>query len=63
MALNSGVYWPKHKWRKHAGRVVFEFLPPILPGGEPKETMARLEEQLEAASARLRDEARAGMKH
>lgn len=58
MALNSGVYWPKHKWRKHSGRVVFEFLPPIPAGGEQKDVLAHLEETLETASARLRDEAR-----
>jgi 1-acyl-sn-glycerol-3-phosphate acyltransferase len=62
MATNTGVFWPKHKWRKQSGRVVFEFLPPIPPGGDPKDVIARLESILEPASNALRDEARAKMK-
>lgn len=62
MALNTGVFWPKHKWRKNGGTVVFEFLPPIIPGGDPKTVIAQVETILETASARLRDEAREKMK-
>ena len=58
MATNTGVFWPKHKWCKHGGRVVFEFLPPIPPGGEGRAVITQLEQSLEAASNALRDEAR-----
>lgn len=61
LALNTGVFWPKHKWRKRGGRVVFEFLPPVPPGGDPKAVIAQIEKTLEENSARLRDEARAKM--
>ncbi|MBU0860159.1 MAG: 1-acyl-sn-glycerol-3-phosphate acyltransferase [Alphaproteobacteria bacterium] len=62
LALNTGVFWPKHKWRKQSGTVIFEFLPPMPPGNDAKITIAALEQTLESASARLRDEARAKMK-
>lgn len=58
MATNTGVFWPKHKWRKQSGRVIFQFLPPIPPSGEPKDVIAQLESVLESASNALRDEAR-----
>lgn len=60
LALNTGVFWPKHKWRKQRGTVIFEFLPPIAPGRPAKEVLAEIETLLERESARLRDEARAG---
>ena len=58
MATNTGVFWPKHKWCKRGGRVVFEFLPPIQPGGEARAVIAQLQETLESASNTLCDEAR-----
>jgi 1-acyl-sn-glycerol-3-phosphate acyltransferase len=57
LALNSGCFWPKGGWLKKPGRVVFEFLPPLPPGGRPSEVMERLEREIESASARLRAEA------
>jgi 1-acyl-sn-glycerol-3-phosphate acyltransferase len=58
MALNSGVYWSKHKWVKHGGRAVFEFLPPVASGLGVYEIMRDLETRLETASNGLRDEAK-----
>lgn len=58
LALNTGVFWPKHKWCKKSGTVIFKFMPPIPPGGDPKDVIARIEEILEEESAKLRDEAR-----
>ena len=60
VALNSGMYWSRNAFWKRPGRVVVEFLPPIPPGLDRKAFMARLEETLESATARLEAEARAG---
>ncbi len=43
MALNSGVYWGRRSFRKHSGRIVVEFLPPIQPGLSRDAVMAELE--------------------
>jgi 1-acyl-sn-glycerol-3-phosphate acyltransferase len=58
MALNSGCFWPKGGWLKKPGKIIFEFLPPIPPGGKPAEVTDKLEAALEAASSRLHAEAK-----
>ena len=45
MALNSGVYWARRSFRKHSGRIVVEFLPPIQPGLSRDAVMAELKSQ------------------
>ena len=52
-ALNSGLFWPKHKARKYAGKITLEFLPPIETGLKKEEFMRRLEEATEAKSNEL----------
>lgn len=58
LAMNSGVFYPKGKWIKKPGCVVFEFLPAILAGGEPSATLKQIENVTEEKSAALRDEGR-----
>lgn len=58
VALNSGMYWSRNAFWKTPGRIVVEVLPAIPPGLNRKAFMARLEETLETATARLEDEAR-----
>jgi 1-acyl-sn-glycerol-3-phosphate acyltransferase len=53
MALNSGVYWARRSFKKHAGKIVVEFLPPIEPGLSRDAVLAELENKLEAATDRL----------
>jgi 1-acyl-sn-glycerol-3-phosphate acyltransferase len=53
MALNSGLLWPKDSFIKKPGLITIEFLPPIPRGLPREEMMARLREELEAASQRL----------
>jgi len=53
VALNSGLFWPRRAFRKRAGTIVVEVLPPIPPGLPPAEMMAELERRLEAASDRI----------
>lgn len=52
LALNSGLFWPKHGM-KHGGTVTFSFLPAIEPGMEPEVALSLLEERLEAETNRL----------
>lgn len=54
LALNTGYFWPRRKFMKHSGKVVFEFLPPI----DPKdygvyEIIKMLETQIEQHSNAL----------
>ncbi len=52
LALNSGLFWPRHGM-KHGGTVTFSFLPPIEPGMEPEAALSLLEERLESETDRL----------
>lgn len=58
VALNSGLYWSRNAFWKRPGRIVVEFLPAIPPGLDRRAFMARLQETLETATARLEAEAR-----
>ncbi|WKW50316.1 lysophospholipid acyltransferase family protein [Rhodomicrobium lacus] len=58
MALNSGMFWPRHSFLRYPGTIVVEFLDPIPPGLPKQEFMQRLETEIETASERLRLEAR-----
>jgi 1-acyl-sn-glycerol-3-phosphate acyltransferase len=56
VALNSGLFWTGFK--KNEGRIVVEFLPPIPAGLKRVAFMAKLENDIEAATARLVTEGR-----
>jgi len=53
VALNSGLYWPRHAWRLHPGTIIMEFLEPIPPGLPREEFRRRLIEVTERATTRL----------
>jgi 1-acyl-sn-glycerol-3-phosphate acyltransferase len=53
VALNSGLFWPRRSLRRHPGTVLVEVLDPIPPGLDRREFMARLQDVLERATARL----------
>ncbi len=57
VALNSGVYWKRKSQMRYPGTIIVEFLPPIPPGMPRKEFKAKLQEQIETATARLVEEA------
>jgi 1-acyl-sn-glycerol-3-phosphate acyltransferase len=57
VATNVGVFWPKRGVYRRQGTAVFEFLPPIAPGLDIPDFMARLEHDIETACARLNAEA------
>jgi len=61
IALNSGLFWPRRSLRRLPGTVVAEILDPIAPGLDKDTFFARLQNDLEAATAQLIAEGRAKM--
>ena len=55
MASNLGQRWNQNDWIKHPGPANLEFLPPIMPGLDKDEFMARLESDIETRSIALLD--------
>lgn len=53
MALNSGLYWPRHGFARYPGKIVVSFLPPIAPGLQSKPFLAQLTEMVETECDRL----------
>jgi len=53
VALNSGLFWGRRSFAKKPGKIIIEFLPPLLPGMDRKTFMAELESRVEDASNRL----------
>lgn len=57
VAVNVGVFWPRHGILRQPGLAVVEFLPVIAPGQPVAGFMAELEQVVEAGSDRLMAEA------
>jgi 1-acyl-sn-glycerol-3-phosphate acyltransferase len=67
IALNSGLFWPRRSLRRYPGTILVEVLDPIPPGLAKEQFFERLQNDVEAATARLvaegeRELAAAGMK-
>jgi 1-acyl-sn-glycerol-3-phosphate acyltransferase len=60
VATNVGLFWPKRGILRKRGLAVVEFLPEVPPGLPVSTFMARIEAEIEGASDRLDDEAKAG---
>jgi 1-acyl-sn-glycerol-3-phosphate acyltransferase len=58
VALNSGLYWPRRSLRRYPGTVLVEVLDPIPAGLPRREFLARLQNVVEEATARLVEEGR-----
>jgi 1-acyl-sn-glycerol-3-phosphate acyltransferase len=58
LALNSGQFWPRRSFLRYPGTVRVEALDPIAPGLDRHTFFARLQDVLEAATARLLAEGR-----
>jgi 1-acyl-sn-glycerol-3-phosphate acyltransferase len=57
VAVNTGVFWPKNRWKKNAGKAVIEFLP-VIPAGEGiRPFLRQLEQCVETQSKALYIEA------
>ncbi len=57
VAVNVGLFWPRHSLLRKPGVAVVEFLPRIQPGLEPHEFMEKMEHMIEDSSNRLMREA------
>jgi 1-acyl-sn-glycerol-3-phosphate acyltransferase len=57
VALNTGLFWGRRGFRRRPGTAVIEYLPPIPPGLDRHAFLAHLESVIEAACARLNEEA------
>ena len=53
VALDSGLFWPGRTFSQRPGVITVEILPPIPPGLERRQFMARLEGDIQGASDRL----------
>jgi 1-acyl-sn-glycerol-3-phosphate acyltransferase len=53
IALNSGLFWPRRRFLRYPGTIRVEFLDPIAPGLDRDAFFARLQRDIEAATARL----------
>jgi 1-acyl-sn-glycerol-3-phosphate acyltransferase len=58
IALNSGLFWRRRSLLRPPGTIAVQVLDPIPPGLEQKEFMARLQNDIETATARLIEEGR-----
>jgi 1-acyl-sn-glycerol-3-phosphate acyltransferase len=61
VALNSGLFWPRRSLLRHPGTVIVEILDPIPPGLDKDVFFARLQDEIETATARLIEEGRREM--
>jgi 1-acyl-sn-glycerol-3-phosphate acyltransferase len=57
VALNSGLFWPRHRFTRRPGKMVLEFLPPVTLGLGRDDFMRVLQSQIETATNRLVAEA------
>jgi 1-acyl-sn-glycerol-3-phosphate acyltransferase len=53
VALNSGLFWPRRRFLRFPGTIRVEILDPIPPGLEQNTFFAKLQEDIETATARL----------
>lgn len=58
VALNSGLFWPRRSFRRFPGTIRVEILDPIPPGLDRHAFAARLQSDIETATARLVAEGR-----
>ncbi|MDJ0930447.1 1-acyl-sn-glycerol-3-phosphate acyltransferase [Breoghania sp.] len=53
IALNSGLFWPRHTFKRYPGTVVVDILPPIEPGLQNGDFIDALQTSLEEATDNL----------
>jgi 1-acyl-sn-glycerol-3-phosphate acyltransferase len=57
VALNSGRFWPRRKFRKYPGTVIVRILPPMPEGLEQRAFLSQLQDRIEAACDEIADAA------
>lgn len=60
VAMNTGLFWGRRGFLRHPGVAVIEYLPVIEAGLDAQTFLARLQDTIEPACARLYEEAFAG---
>jgi len=63
IALNSGLFWPRRSFQRYPGTIIVEILDPIPPGLSKDAFAARLQQDIETATARLIAEGESGISH
>lgn len=53
VALNSGLFWPRRSFRRFPGTIKVEICDPIAPGLDKQAFFARVQSDIETATARL----------
>jgi len=53
VALNSGWFWPRRRFARHAGTLIVEILEPLPPGMAKAAFRRELEHRIETASDRI----------
>ena len=56
MALNTGVFYPRKKWCKTPGRVIFEFMPAIAPSDNAHDILKKIQMTVEEKTSLLMEE-------
>jgi 1-acyl-sn-glycerol-3-phosphate acyltransferase len=56
VALNSGVFWGRRSFFKYPGVITLEFLPPMPGGLDRREFLKALQNRIETATERLREQ-------
>ncbi len=63
VALNTGLFWPRHSLKRRPGRVVIEFLPAVAMSLNKRDFMSALQNAIETATDALVAEALAADPH
>jgi len=57
VAVNTGLFWPRRSFLRRPGKIIIEFLEPMLPGLDKAAFMRLLQTKIEAATGKLVAEA------
>ncbi|MFH1803771.1 MAG: lysophospholipid acyltransferase family protein [Pseudomonadota bacterium] len=53
VALNSGMFWGRHKFMKYGGEVTLEYLEPVKPGLDRKTFMSEIKSRIDGRTREL----------
>lgn len=56
VALNTGMFWPRSSTRHFPGKVIVEFMEPMMPGDDKNAFIEELQAKIEAKCAELNAE-------
>ncbi len=56
VALNTGMFWPRSSAKHLPGKVIIEFMEPMVPGSDKNAFIEELQAKIEAKCAELNEE-------